>query len=231
MTAVSSLRYENRSEAIRELSAIYGRNSNYLKLRRDEFDALPFSSSSRNGWRNREPAKDVLEMGEWLRQLSFDELQKLVVSLVDNQKSTDNRDEDALVSETKTDKTVDISDENEIERVINATDENASIEIAFGPHSRRILRTAVIHNLKKLYHGYCQLCGNRPFNVDTVDICEAHHIEYFSDSHNNNASNIVIICPNHHRMIHKCSPSFDEETHSFIYSDGRIEPLKINFHL
>lgn len=87
------------------------------------------------------------------------------------------------------------------------------------------------HNLKKLYHGYCQLCGNRPFNVDTVDICEAHHIEYFSDSHNNNASNIVIICPNHHRMIHKCSPSFDEETHSFIYSDGRIEPLKINFHL
>lgn len=90
MTAVKSLGYGNRSEAIREISAIYLRNSNYLKLRRDEFDALPFSSSSRNGWRNREPAKDVLELGEWLHKLSFHELHSLVMSLIYNQKAVDN---------------------------------------------------------------------------------------------------------------------------------------------
>ena len=53
MQAVASLGYKNRVEAIREISAMYDRNSNYLKLRRDEFDALPLSSSHRNGWNER----------------------------------------------------------------------------------------------------------------------------------------------------------------------------------
>ena len=70
MDAVITLGYQNRAQAIREISEKFKRSNNYLKLRRDEFDALPFSKSHRNGWKNREPAKDVLEMGEWLRLFS-----------------------------------------------------------------------------------------------------------------------------------------------------------------
>ena len=61
-----------------EISALFGRDNNYLKLRRDEFDALPESKSSRVGWHKRMPIKTVVDMGAYLRQFSFAELTEVV---------------------------------------------------------------------------------------------------------------------------------------------------------
>ena len=55
MDAVHELGYKTRNEAMKQLSVLMGRDNNYLKLRRDEFDALPDSSSNRLGWKNRPP--------------------------------------------------------------------------------------------------------------------------------------------------------------------------------
>ena len=74
MKAVNALGFQTRSEAINSISQNVGNGNNYLKLRRDEFDALPESSSSRKGWRNRPPIKEVVEMAAYLRQFSFDEI-------------------------------------------------------------------------------------------------------------------------------------------------------------
>lgn len=47
MKAVKELGFRTRQEAFNEISIIMGRENNYLKLRRDEFDVL--TSSNRKG--------------------------------------------------------------------------------------------------------------------------------------------------------------------------------------
>ena len=60
LEAVHELGYTNRTEAFTSISSLAGRDNNYLKLRRDEFDALPTSSSDRKGFRNRAPSFQIL---------------------------------------------------------------------------------------------------------------------------------------------------------------------------
>ncbi len=233
MDAVITLGYQNRAQAIREISEKFKRSNNYLKLRRDEFDALPFSKSDRNGWKNREPAKDVLEMGEWLRLFSFDELTNLVKDLLENEVQTEFYDKQYVEEKGIKKYAVDFDSmsEEEIEYIINGVDKNARVEVTVAPQKKRFLKVSLINNIKMLYRGSCQLCGCKPFEIDGLDICEAHHIEYFSESQNNDASNIIIVCPNHHRMIHKYNPVFDRDLLLFQYNDRHIEKIKINYHL
>ena len=82
--ALKELGYSTYTKAFSELSALFGRDNNYLKLRRDEFDALPESKSPRLGWRNRPAIKTVVEIAAHLRQFSFEELTELVVALIEN---------------------------------------------------------------------------------------------------------------------------------------------------
>ena len=83
--ALKALGYDTQKSAIKSISVIFNRDNNYLKLRRDEFDALPDSSSSRNGWRNRPPAKEVINVAAHLKTFSFDELTDLVRTIIDAQ--------------------------------------------------------------------------------------------------------------------------------------------------
>ena len=46
---------------MKSISVLAGKDKNYLKLRRDEFDALPGSSSHRIGFKSRPPAMEVLD--------------------------------------------------------------------------------------------------------------------------------------------------------------------------
>ncbi len=220
MKAVMMLGYSNRSQALSEISKIFGKDNNYLKLRRDEFDALPTSSSNRKGWNNRIPVKAVEKMGAYLSKFSFDELYKIVNALINNEKSTldinNNFLEISSLSET------------EIENLVNFEDETAAIIHQAKNATRRIYNSDIIEQLKILYKHECQICGCKPLNSN---ICEAHHIDYFSKSHNNNSSNIIILCPNHHRLIHKYDPIFNSELLQFEFEDGRVEIIKNNCHL
>ena len=227
MQAVSALGYTSRNQAFREISARMGRENNYLKLRRDEFDALPTSSSSRKGWRNRPPLSDVVEMAHYLRAFSYEDLTEIVKSLIESRDS-DVIDMEAVPREGV--KLVEELSEAEIESIINSTDETAEVYFSERNTATRRYNRNIIKDLKKLYHGCCQICGSAPFG-DGVDISEAHHIEYFSVSQNNNAGNIVILCPNHHRLIHKMNCVFNKETAGFILDDDTELPLKLNYHI
>ncbi len=223
--AVRALGYRTRSEAMKSISVAAGRDNNYLKLRRDEFDALPESSSSRNGWKNRPPLKEVAEMGAHLRAFSFDELTEIVKSLIEGFNSSGT----AMQPITYSVKTDTISEE-ELEQIINFSDPNATIEVVTKSSARRVCNTAIVHKLKKLYKGQCQICGKKPIEGFDADICEAHHIKHYAETQNNDANNIIIVCPNHHRMLHGLNPVFDRENSRFVLNETII-PIVLDYHL
>jgi hypothetical protein len=64
-----------------------------------------------------------------------------------------------------------------------------------------------------------------------VDVSEAHHIDYFVKSMNNDPSNIVILCPDHHRIVHKAKAVFNFDLHQFEYENAKVDRLMLNLHL
>lgn len=121
--------------------------------------------------------------------------------------------------------------EEAIEHLINFTDPNAKWEIVTSTGKRREFNQKFIDNLKKAYNGCCQICGKNPMAGFDASICEAHHIDYFSRSQNNDSNNIIILCPNHHRLIHKCNPRFDRDKKAFIFDDKKELPVLLDYHL
>ena len=95
----------------------------------------------------------------------------------------------------------------------------------------RRLDRAIGENLKLFYNYKCQICGDNFSNKYNCTIAEAHHIDFFVKSLNNDASNITVLCPNHHRIIHKVNPTFKRESLAFLYPNGFEERLALNKHL
>lgn len=58
-----------------------------------------------------------------------------------------------------------------------------------------------------------------------------HHIIPFTESMNNDTSNIIILSPNYHRIIHKTKAEFDRERLAFIFPNGLIDKVRLNKHL
>jgi predicted restriction endonuclease len=82
-----------------------------------------------------------------------------------------------------------------------------------------------------LYGHRCQICGRLIGEEYGSHVAEAHHIDYFVNSLNNDSSNQIIVCPNHHSIIHDANPLFDRKNLLFVYENGYKEGLKINLHL
>ena len=51
--------------------------------------------------------------------------------------------------------------------------------------------------LKLLFGDYCSICGWK----ETT--CDSHHIIFTKNKGKNVIQNGIILCPNHHRMVHK----------------------------
>lgn len=226
MDAVEALGFKNRTEALNAISSNVGNGNNYLKLRRDEFDALPDSSSSRKGWRNRPPIKDVAEIAAYLHQFSFSELTDIVRSLIENSAGTEDS-----ISDSSAKFFIDTMDEAELEYIINFSDSTAKLVSRTRTGEQRVYNQSIVTQLKNLYRGRCQICGFNPALDFGVNICEAHHISFFSETQNNDASNIIVLCPNHHRLIHKLKPDFDPETLVFSSYNEEILTVKLDYHL
>ncbi len=113
----------------------------------------------------------------------------------------------------------------------NTKDETSGIEYKTQINKVRKLNRAIGNNLKLLYEYRCQICGRLIGEEYDTHIAEAHHIDYFVKSMNNDANNILIVCPNHHRIIHNANPIFDRTKLVYKYENGIEEKLKINKHL
>jgi 5-methylcytosine-specific restriction enzyme A len=137
---------------------------------------------------------------------------------------------------------VQVADEYELEREIVLGSDKLSEIVArdhTGPSEQRrqhLLATAArdrqfVMDLHELYRGRCQLCAFDSPVVYNVASAEAHHIVYLSRGGEDALENMVLLCPNHHTVIHKADAHFDYATHLFAFPNGRVEPLCLNTHL
>lgn len=124
-------------------------------------------------------------------------------------------------------------DEWDYEASINCSivDPNATIATLNQMVKIRKLNRAIGETLKLLYNYSCQICGNNISARYEVNVVESHHIDPFVESLNNNAENQIIICPNHHRIIHRAKPVFYRRKLIFVYHNGVEEKLVLNQHL
>lgn len=223
--AMRELGYSTLTEAFNELSLKVGKENGYLKLRRDEFD--PLTGSHRVGFHRRDANPIVQTFHNGLKRYSFEELTEIVKSILSEEiidvASESERQEAKQIIQGCT--------EEEIELIINGRDVSSKVVRAVREANNRVFDTRIQKSLKKLYEFRCQICGARAIEMYGVDVSEAHHLELFSLTANNDAKNIMIVCPDHHRIIHKAKPIFNTEFKRFDYSNGKQESLMYNIHL
>ena len=219
--AFEKLGYQGITEALNDLSEKQkgdGEVNTYIKRRRDEFDV--FFENGRAGFRNRKPSKDVENMYHMWNELSFEELYGIVAQILDGsfcEKEVIELDENIS--------------EREIEEFLSFKDEGASINKSVKEVLMRKVNRNKIDMLKRVYAYRCQICG---FNVGRdygTNIAEAHHIKYFSKSIDNSSDNLIILCPNHHSIIHTLNPKFDYKELQYIYPNGKIDKIVLDMHL
>ena len=114
---------------------------------------------------------------------------------------------------------------------LDIKDETSTIVEVQKTSKIRKLNRKIGEYLKELYGYRCQICGCLIGEEYGSHIAEAHHIDYFVKSLNNNADNQMIVCPNHHRIIHDANPAFDRSEILYVYPNGYREKLQLNKHL
>lgn len=95
----------------------------------------------------------------------------------------------------------------------------------------RKMDRSIIRMLKKYYDYKDEISGEKIGSEFGDSVVEAHHIEYFTDTQNNDSTNIIIISPNYHRIIHKNNPRFNRKEFQFEFMNGEILKLKLYDHL
>ena len=113
----------------------------------------------------------------------------------------------------------------------NWTDPNATIELKTRLTKVRKIDQSICNNLKMLYDYRCQISGEKIGDNYGGSVVEAHHIDYFVKSQNNDSSNIIILSPNFHRVIHKFNPQFDKRKKLFRFDNGVVEKIVLDLHL
>ena len=110
-------------------------------------------------------------------------------------------------------------------------DKSASIKKVTRMQKVRQLDRSIGDSLKRLYNYRCQMTGERIGDAYDALVVEAHHIVPFTESMNNDTSNIIILSPSYHRIIHKAKPEWDKKNLAFCFPNGLIEKVKLNKHL
>lgn len=95
----------------------------------------------------------------------------------------------------------------------------------------RQLDRSIGDSLKFLYDYRCQMTGEKIGEKYEALAVEAHHIIPFTESLNNDTTNIIILSPNYHRIIHKANPQFNRELLQFEFPNGLVEKVQLNKHL
>lgn len=121
--------------------------------------------------------------------------------------------------------------DQEIDKIISTLDGSGSIGMKLVFQKVRNASRKTITTLKNLYNYTCQICGSNHNERYSVNVVEAHHIDSFSETKNHQPSNIVILCPTHHRLMHAGKSIFDRTRKVFIYENKYEEKLLINKHL
>ncbi len=218
--AIAELGYKNITRALDDISEQVGTGNQYLKRRRDEFDVL--TNSHRKGQNKRLPNKGVLAFHNELKDIGFLEFTKTVKEIISGSKSEKHDLKNRIAREFS---------QQEIDDFINRKDCTSRTNKVLKEVAVRVFNPRIIDDLKELYDYKCQICGNNFGEIHDTQIVEAHHIIPYAISQNNDASNIIILCPNHHRIFHKASPAICIGKGEIQYKNGAVEKIALNLHL
>lgn len=86
-------------------------------------------------------------------------------------------------------------------------------------------------SLKSFYDHRCQVCGNDFEPIYGTPFSETHHIQYLSEGGPDISGNIVVLCPNHHRIIHATNAHFNRDQVTYEYPNGLREQLVLPTHI
>lgn len=110
-------------------------------------------------------------------------------------------------------------------------DKTASIEEKQRLVKYRRIDRSIILTLKRFYDYRDEISGEKIGDEYGDSVVEAHHIDYFTRSQNNDSTNIIIISLNYHRIIHKNNPRFNRKKFQFEFENGEVLRLKLYEHL
>jgi hypothetical protein len=88
----------------------------------------------------------------------------------------------------------------------------------------------LVERLRTMYGGRCQLCKWNPIDEYGEHLCEGHHIQWLSRGGDDRIDNLMLVCPNHHRAIHRCDAPLDYDDLALDFGTHR-EPIQIDRHL
>lgn len=80
----------------------------------------------------------------------------------------------------------------------------------------------IVIELKIKCNCKCQLCGFTFKKKSGENYAEAHHIVRLADNGSQNENNVIILCANHHRMIHYA------EDIKYIFDEALLKEVRIN---
>ena len=89
----------------------------------------------------------------------------------------------------------------------------------------------VATELRETYAGRCQVCEFDPRIRYAQEICHVHHVVWLSRGGDNDRSNLMVLCPNHHAIVHRDDAPFDYGSLAFSFANGAVEALRLNLHL
>jgi 5-methylcytosine-specific restriction endonuclease McrA len=84
--------------------------------------------------------------------------------------------------------------------------------------------------LKSYYDHHCQICQHSFLEPYGTDYSEAHHIQYLSQGGPDVSGNMIVLCPNHHRIVHETRAQFRQQDLTYVYPNGLEERLQLNDH-
>lgn len=106
------------------------------------------------------------------------------------------------------------------------------------PPSKRVVlvenfdrNPALADSLKSYYDYHCQVCDFdfRPRFGQRV--ADTHHIQYLRDLGLDISTNMIVLCPNHHRVVHAADARFDRKRLEYEFPNGLREKLLRPDHL
>lgn len=88
----------------------------------------------------------------------------------------------------------------------------------------------LVDRLQHLYDGHCQVCRWNPVDEYGEPLCEGHHIQWLSRGGDDALDNLMLVCPNHHRAIHRCDAPLDWGDLAYDFGTHR-EAVAMDRHL
>jgi len=85
-------------------------------------------------------------------------------------------------------------------------------------------------SLKSYYTHRCQICAQDFEPRYGAQVADTHHIQYLRAGGPDISSNIVVVCPNHHRIIHATDAHFNHQKLTYEYPNGLREKLILPDH-